>query len=114
MSKATKALNIASTSEDVIVSDPAMKNMLAYVDKGKYDEAIKWIQNKKVENEQVVTISDKFDAYPADGAHAFTEVLKKTYGWVEQLPQPVHRYASSRCGERSSSFVRMSTWLTIR
>lgn len=80
--------NIAVTTEGVFVDDPALKNMIAYVEAGKYDDAVKWIKNKQVENEQIVTAGHKFDAYPADGAHAFTEVLKATYGWVEQLPIP--------------------------
>ena len=82
-----KSLSL-NVTQDLIVTDPALKNMIQYVNIGKYNDAIKWIQNKSKEEEQVVSRSEKFDAYPADGAVAFHEVLRRVYGWIEQLPIP--------------------------
>lgn len=92
MSK-TKLQTVANATT---VTDPAMLNMLDYVGKGKYNEAIKWIQNKAKEEEQVVSRTDIFDAYPADGAHAFTEVLKGVYGWIEQRPIPATFFSAEK------------------
>lgn len=86
-SKKSLALSI-DHEKDMQVSDPAEKQILAYIRAGKYNNAIKWVQNKKTEEEQIVSRTEVFDAYPSDGAYAFTEVLKKMYGWVEQKPIP--------------------------
>ncbi len=51
---------------------------------GCYDEAIKWIQKKKVDESQYVNFSSDLDVYPSDGAYALYEVLKKKFGWIEQ------------------------------
>lgn len=77
---------ITAIDEAITITDPALKNMVKYVDDGKYNDAIKWIQNKAKEEEQTVTRTEVFEAYPADGAHAFTAVLRKVYGWIEQRP----------------------------
>lgn len=81
-----KALSIATADGPILVEDPALKNMIAYVEQGKYNSAIQWIQNKSKEEEQVVSRSETFEAYPADGAYAFTQVLRQVYGWIEQRP----------------------------
>lgn len=73
-------------NNSITVNDPAIKNVIQYIHEAKYNDAIKWIQNKAKEEEQVVAINDVFDAYPADGAHAFTQVLRQVYGWIEQKP----------------------------
>lgn len=87
MSPKSLALEL-DNEKDMTVSDPAEKQILSYIRAGKYNNATKWVQNKKAEAEQIVSRTDVFDAYPSDGANAFTEVLKKVYGWIEQKPIP--------------------------
>lgn len=86
MSKVEKKL--PAVTKSLTVTDPAILNVIEMINKGKYVEAQKWVQNKGKEEEQVVSRTDIFDAYPADGAVAFTEVLKDVYGWIEQRPIP--------------------------
>lgn len=94
--KDKKALSIASADGVVEVQDPALKNMIEYIKQGKYNKAIQWVQNKSKEEEQIVSRTDVFDAYPADGANAFTEVLKHVYGWIEQRPIPATFFSKEK------------------
>lgn len=84
---AKKPIDPVVVDDAIIVDDPAMKNMVNYLKQAKYVEAIDWIQKKAAEDEQVVRVPRVFNFYPTDGAVAFYEVLRKKYGWIEQLPE---------------------------
>jgi transitional endoplasmic reticulum ATPase len=52
------------------------------------DEAINQLMRLKKREEEVVTVSQVFDAFPWDGAYALTLALKKLFGWysLEKTP----------------------------
>lgn len=49
-----------------------------------YEDAIRFIDMQMRSEQQVVQYSDTIDTYPTDGANALFEVMKATYGWIEQ------------------------------
>lgn len=53
-----------------------------------HDDAIKWIQRNKEENERVIAINEVVDAFPGDGAYALTKALSELYGWTSLVPIP--------------------------
>lgn len=53
-----------------------------------FDEGIKWLKRRRDEDEQEVNINEVIDAYPLDGAHAFTLAMADIYGWVQAVPTP--------------------------
>lgn len=57
-------------------------------DKMSLEEGIKALQHK-IEQEKVeVSIYEEVDAFPLDGAAAFSYVLKDMYGWADAVPTP--------------------------
>lgn len=53
-----------------------------------YDEGIKWLKRRRDEDEQEINVDEIVDAYPLDGAHAFTMAMADIYGWVQAVPTP--------------------------
>lgn len=53
-----------------------------------FDEGIKWLERKKVEEEQTVAVNYSIPCSPMDGAYAFHRALSKKYGWTHQIPTP--------------------------
>lgn len=53
-----------------------------------YDEAIAWMERKRDEDEQVVSINEAFDCFPFDGAHALMLALRQKFGWTSMIPTP--------------------------
>lgn len=47
-----------------------------------YAEAITCLQRRIQEEEEVIAVHEDVDAFPFDGAHAFMEAMKQTYGWA--------------------------------
>lgn len=52
------------------------------------DDAIALLARRKEYMEKAVVLSETFDAFPWDGAHALNAVLARRYGWVEQRATP--------------------------
>ena len=52
------------------------------------DEGIKWLQRKKIEEENVVAVHEVVDAYPLDGAYALAKVVAQRFGWTNLIPTP--------------------------
>ncbi len=50
-----------------------------------FDKAIDWLQRRKKEEEQSVSVREVVDAYPFDGAHAFYQAMIERYGWVQSV-----------------------------
>jgi transitional endoplasmic reticulum ATPase len=52
------------------------------------DEAIRWLQRRKEEEETVVAVRHEIAAHPADGAVALSKALSQLYGWSMAVPTP--------------------------
>lgn len=52
------------------------------------DDAIKRLQEKKKDEEQMMDVHEVIEAFPLDGAVAFTMALKLKYGWANSVPVP--------------------------
>lgn len=50
--------------------------------------AIEELKRQLQQDEQVVEIAEKIDAFPLDGAHALMMALKDTFGWANLIPTP--------------------------
>lgn len=46
-----------------------------------FDEAGEWIKRKRKEEETIVAIYHDLEAFPLDGAYAFSKAIEKIYGW---------------------------------
>lgn len=53
-----------------------------------FNEAISWMERKRDEENTEVAISEDIDAFPLDGAVAFSNVLSRRYGWTNLVPTP--------------------------
>lgn len=54
-------------------------------EKMSFDEAIDTLQRKKQQDEQAVGINEHINAFPLEGAYAFSEVMKRRYGWADAV-----------------------------
>ncbi|MGE5512377.1 MAG: AAA family ATPase [Bacteroidota bacterium] len=52
------------------------------------DAAIAALQQRKRDDEQVLTVQEIVDAYPLDGGVAFLLALQREYGWASPIPTP--------------------------
>lgn len=52
------------------------------------DDAIRNLQAKKEEEEQVVSLFEKFDVFFLEGVYAMVKVLDDRYGWFQQISTP--------------------------
>ena len=48
--------------------------------------AIKMLERKQEEEETIVSFSETIPAFPWDGAVAFMEAMRRTYGWTQAVP----------------------------
>jgi transitional endoplasmic reticulum ATPase len=46
------------------------------------------LQRMAEEDEKVISVSEKINAFPLDGAHALQLAIAEIYGWVDQVPTP--------------------------
>jgi hypothetical protein len=53
-----------------------------------YDEAIEWMNRKKQEDEQAVSIHHVLPCSPLDGAYAFHRAIASTYTSSQGVPTP--------------------------
>lgn len=53
-----------------------------------FDEGIKWLQRKQVEELREVAINEQIDAFPLDGALAFHKAIARKYGFAGLIPTP--------------------------
>jgi transitional endoplasmic reticulum ATPase len=63
-------------------------NALVVPDGMDMDTAIKWLQRRKREDEEIVRVSEAIVAHPMDGAFALTKALAQKYGWTNMIPTP--------------------------
>lgn len=63
-------------------------NQIILPDGMDFDEGIKWLQRKKVEDEREVAINEQVDAFPLDGALAFHKAIARKYGFAGLVPIP--------------------------
>lgn len=52
------------------------------------DLAIKTLQRKQADEEQVTNVVEIIEAFPMDGAVAFAKAMKEIYGWASPVPIP--------------------------
>lgn len=52
------------------------------------DDAIKALERKKADEEQMMAVHEVIDTFPLDGAVAFMHALKVKYGWASPVPTP--------------------------
>jgi transitional endoplasmic reticulum ATPase len=53
-----------------------------------FDEGIKWLERRKIEDEREVVIDERVDAFPLDGAFAFHKAISQKYGFSGLVPTP--------------------------
>lgn len=53
-----------------------------------YREGIKALEMREKEEETIMSINEIVKAFPFDGAYAFMQALKATYGWATPIPTP--------------------------
>lgn len=53
-----------------------------------YDEACRWMQRKRDEENQEVGVRHDLECQPLDGAVAFQKAMAKKYGWTSLVPIP--------------------------
>lgn len=69
--------------KDVVVSrDAAIKKIVLPRDL-EIPDAIKWLERKEAEEQEVVAIHEPVHAYPMDGVIAFRKAIEKVYGWSQ-------------------------------
>jgi len=54
----------------------------------KLSEAREWLTRKERSEEETVNVYEQVEAFPLDGALAFTKALGRIYGWVDLQPTP--------------------------
>lgn len=54
----------------------------------KLGEAREWLARKEKSEEENVNVFEQVEAFPLDGAYAFTKALSRIYGWVDLQPTP--------------------------
>lgn len=68
-----------SGSKIILPNDPAAMPI---------DDAIKALERKKADEEQMMDVHEVIDTFPLDGAVAFMHALKLKYGWASPVPTP--------------------------
>lgn len=76
----------ANARKDVRVEYAGDKIVLP--DDMSFDEAISWLQRRKTEDQTIVRVVERIEAFPLDGAAAFHRVLARRYGWTGLVPSP--------------------------
>jgi hypothetical protein len=76
-----------------------------------YDSAINVLKRKKEEEESTISIYEKIDCFPWDGAIAFMSAMRHTYGWTQAVPtgfwQIPPTYMSVQTGHRPEDKVQV-------
>ena len=57
-----------------------------------YDEAIIALTKRKEEEDTTVNAHETVDAFPFDGAYAFTKAMAEIYGWATAVPKKVETF----------------------
>lgn len=84
-----QTLNQAASNKKTVVAKVVRAGEAITIPNGvTLGEAIKVLQAKEVEEEQVVTLESRFEAFVWEGCYATAKALDKKYGWFQQVATP--------------------------
>ncbi len=77
-----------TTAKDVTVERNRAVKTITIPEGMPLKEAVMWLQRKDQEEDKVVEVNHKIDAFPLDGAVAFRDALEDIYGFVQSVGTP--------------------------
>jgi transitional endoplasmic reticulum ATPase len=85
----SKSINEAAEEKKTKVAEVVRSgSQIMIPDDMSLEESIKVLTAKQTEEEQVVALSCRFDAFIWEGAYAMARALDKKFGWFEQMKVP--------------------------